>query len=71
MDLGKNKLSPHAQEIQYGLALANRRLMELDTALGRDLILGSLDGTPQQRPACELLNEAHQSNWWKEFFDEN
>ena len=44
-------MSPFAQKIQRGLALANRNLMEYDSALGRTLIFGQQDGTYKEVPA--------------------
>lgn len=70
MDSTVNKLSPAAQTLQHGLALANRKMLETAAALGRNLILGDLDGGYTERPASELLNEARQSPWWHENFED-
>lgn len=70
MDSAANKLSPHARQLQHGLALANRRMMETAAKMERTLILGTLDGNYQERPAAELLGEAHGSSWWHEHFEE-
>jgi hypothetical protein len=71
MDFGNSKMSPYAQLIQHGLAMANRRLLETDAALGRPLILGHQDGTFEEKNAREFLNEAMTSEWWKIHFEEN
>ena len=59
MDSAANKLSPHARQLQHGLALANRRMMETAAKMERTLILGTLDGNYQERPAAEF----HESGW--------
>lgn len=61
-------MSPFAQKVQHGLALANRRLMELDTALNRTLIIGQQDGTYKEVTAKKLLKESESLSWWKENF---
>lgn len=68
MDFNNNKMSPDAQLIQHGLAIANRKLLELDAALGRSLILGRQDGTFEEKAASEFLHDAKLSDWWKEHF---
>lgn len=70
MDWTANNLSPAAQALQHGLAMANRKMLENAAALGRSLILGDLDGGYSERPATELLKEARQSQWWHENFEE-
>jgi len=71
MDFGNSKMSPYAQLIQHGLALANRQLLEKDAALDRRLILGQLDGSFEEKNAREFLEEAKTSDWWKQHFEEN
>jgi len=61
-------MSPFAQKIQRGLALANRNLMELDSALGRSLIIGQQDGTFKEVPASKILKESKSLKWWKDNF---
>ncbi len=68
MDTTENNMSPFAQKVQHGLALANRRLMELDTALNRTLIIGQQDGTYKEVTAKKLLKESESLSWWKENF---
>lgn len=70
MDSTVNKLSPAAQTLQHGLALANRKMLETAAALGRNLILGDLDGGYTERPAAQLLDEARKSTWWHENFED-
>jgi len=68
MDTTENNMSPFAQKVQHGLAVANRRLMELDTALNRTLIIGQQDGTYKEVTAKKLLKESESLSWWKENF---
>ena len=70
MDWNGNRLSPNAQILQHGLAIANRHMLEMAAALGRDLVIGSLDGGYAERSAAELLEETRRSEWWHEHFDE-
>ena len=70
MDMMGNDLSPYARKIQHGLALANRRLLEWDARLEREVVVGALDGTCTERPAAEVLQEARESDWWQEHFGE-
>ena len=69
MDSAANKLSPHARQLQHGLALANRRMMETAAKMERTLVLGTLNGEYRERPARELLDEAQASPWWEEHFE--
>ena len=69
MDSPKNNLSPYAQMIQHGLAQSNRKLLELDAALGRKMVFGHLDGTFEEVDARRFLNEVKASEWWKQHFD--
>lgn len=71
MDFGNSKMSPYAQMIQHGLALANRQLLEKDAALGRQLILGHMDGSFEEKNASDFLEEAKASDWWKLHFEED
>lgn len=70
MDMLGTELSEHAQLIQKGLALANRRLMERDALLEKNLILGQPDGTWVEVPALQLLEESKKLPWWQENFSE-
>jgi hypothetical protein len=69
MGLNESKMSEAAQQLQNGLALANRRMLEKAAALGYTLIIGDLDGGFQERPAAEVLEETRRSEWWHEHFD--
>ncbi len=71
MDSPKNNMSPYAQMIQHGLACSNRKLLELDAALGRTMVFGRLDGTPEEVDACSFLKEVKLSEWWKLHFEED
>ncbi len=64
----ESSMSPFAQKIQRGLALANRNLMEYDSALGRTLVFGQQDGTYKEVPASEILKESKSLKWWKDNF---
>lgn len=70
MGWNESKMSADAQRLQGGLALANRRMLETAAALGRNLILGNLDGGYEERSAAELLEETRQSKWWHDNFDD-
>ena len=59
MDTMENRMSPFAQKVQTGLTLANYRLLELSSTLGRTLIIGQLDGTYKEIPAKKLLKRAN------------
>ena len=70
MDLSNNRLSPEAVKIQHGLAMANRRMLEVAAALQHNLILGALDGGFEEKLARELLEEVKDSEWWQKHFKE-
>lgn len=69
MDLSNNRLSPEAIKIQHGLAMANRKMLEVAALLQRNLILGNLEGGFEEKSARELLEEVQSSEWWKEHFE--
>jgi len=71
MGLGSSELSPETQKIQRGLAKANRRMIETAAALRRNLILGNMEGDYEEKPACELLEEIKNSDWWRLNFEED
>ena len=50
-----SEMSDYARQIQHGLALANRQMMERHAKLGQSLIIGALDGTWQEVDAGEYL----------------
>ncbi len=62
----ESNMSPFAQKVQRGLALANRHLMEYDSALGRTLIIGQEDGSYKEVAAAKMLKASKSSKWWKE-----
>ena len=68
MDMMGNDLSPYAQLIQHGLAVANRRMLEWNARLGRHMVIGAPDGTCAEQPAQGLLDEARRSPWWHDHF---
>lgn len=70
MDSNEIELSPHAANIQHGLALANRAMMERAAALNHTLIEGCPDGSFEERSARKLLGQAKRSGWWKLHFSE-
>lgn len=65
-----SEMSDYARQIQHGLALANRQMMERHAKLGQPLIIGALDGTWQEVDAGEYLQESKSTPWWSKHFSD-
>ena len=63
-------MSASAEQIQHGLALANRKMMETAAAMGRNLIICHPGRTWEEANAKELLEKAKESDWWRKHFDD-
>lgn len=65
-----SSLTPYSRRLQHGLAVANRKMMTRAAIFGYTLVIGAPDGTASEKDARQLMDELHQSQWWKDHFDD-
>ena len=70
MSTRNTEMSASAEQIQHGLALANRKMMETAAAMGRKLIICRPGESWQEADAKELLEKARSTEWWKKNFED-
>lgn len=63
-------LTPYARKVQQGMAVANRKMITRASMLGYSLVIGSLDGSWDEKDATQLMGELRRTAWWKRHFDD-
>ncbi len=63
-------LTPYARKVQQGMAVANRKMITRASMLGYSLVIGSLDGSCDEKDAAQLMGELRRTAWWKRHFDD-
>ena len=63
-------LTPYARKVQQGMAVANRKMITRASMLGYSLVIGSLDGSWDEKDAAQLMGELRRTAWWKRHFDD-